>query len=127
MTAHKVELREKRGAMFETQPRFDVILNGSRVGELYFNTRGYVGRLPTHTGQSLEILVNDAPVLSTRLVKPDDNRLNIQLPAEVQQSVERQGVLNIRLRYANAISPGELGLSKDPRKLAIGIQALTLN
>jgi hypothetical protein len=97
----------------------------SRVHSLLLETTALLA--PTHTGQSLEILVNDAPVLSTRLVKPDDNRLNIQLPAEVQQNVERQGVLNIRLRYANAISPGELGLSKDPRKLAIGIQALTLN
>jgi hypothetical protein len=82
---------------------------------------------PTHAEQSLEIFVNDARVLWTRLIKPEANQINIDLPADVRELVERQGVLNIRFKYANAISPGELGMSKDPRKLAIGIQALTVN
>lgn len=82
---------------------------------------------PTHTEQSLEIVVNDVSVLSTRLVKPEANRINIGLPAAVQQLIERQGVLRIFFKYSNAISPGELGMSNDPRKLAIGLQALTLN
>jgi len=82
---------------------------------------------PTHAEQSLEVFVNDARVLSTRLIKPEANQINIDLPADVRELVERQGVLNIRFKYANAISPGELGMNKDPRKLAIGIQALTVN
>ncbi|MEN5044904.1 DUF6311 domain-containing protein [Pseudomonas koreensis] len=82
---------------------------------------------PSHTEQAVEIFVNDVRVLSTRLVKPEANRLNVELPVEVQQRVEQQGVLNIRFKYANAISPGELGMGKDMRKLAIGIQALTVN
>lgn len=41
--------------MLETTPRYDVVLNGAAVGELYFNTRGYVGYLPTVQGSKMDI------------------------------------------------------------------------
>jgi hypothetical protein len=55
--AHKVELIEtRRGcAMLEKTPRYDVVLNGQRVGQLTFNMRGYIGYLPLHTGQKVDI------------------------------------------------------------------------
>lgn len=82
---------------------------------------------PMHKEQALDIFVNDKRLLSTRLVKPEENRISIELPPDVQQLIQQQGFLRLSLKYANAISPGELGMSKDPRKLAIGLQALTLN
>jgi len=37
-----VETREDCG-IFETQPRYDVLLDGRKVGQLYFHMRGYTG------------------------------------------------------------------------------------
>ena len=34
----------------ERQPRFDVMLFGKKVGQLYFNMTGYVGTLPVPSG-----------------------------------------------------------------------------
>ncbi len=42
-------------AILETQPRYDILLHGKRIGQLYFNMRGYVGTLPTPRGTSLDI------------------------------------------------------------------------
>lgn len=41
-----VENRKDR-AMLEKESRWDVMLNGVQFCQLYFNTRGYVGYLPT--------------------------------------------------------------------------------
>jgi hypothetical protein len=55
--AHKVELIEtRRGcAMLEKTPRYDVVLNGQRVGQLTFNMRGYIGYLPLPSGGAVDI------------------------------------------------------------------------
>lgn len=53
---HKVTLKESaRRHMMERTPRYDVLLNGQRVGELYFNMRGYRGTLPLPGGRSFDI------------------------------------------------------------------------
>lgn len=82
---------------------------------------------PSHTEQGLEVIVNDVAVLSTRLLKAEANVVSVDLPAEVQQRIEREGVLVIRFQHADAVSPRALGMGLDPRKLAIGILALTLH
>jgi hypothetical protein len=46
----------RRGcAVAERYPRYDVLLNGVLYGQLYFNTKGYVGYLPTPNGAALNI------------------------------------------------------------------------
>jgi hypothetical protein len=42
-------------AMLETTPRYDVMLNGVKFDQLYFNCRGYVGTLPYPGGGSLSV------------------------------------------------------------------------
>ncbi|WP_445179411.1 DUF6311 domain-containing protein [Pseudomonas sp. McL0111] len=118
-------LNEPWGTWSEGAESQIVLRPNSRVRSLLLETTALLA--PNHTEQSLEIFVNDVRVLSTRLVKPEQNRINIELPADVQQLVERQGVMRIQFKYANAISPGELGMSNDSRKLAMGLQALTVN
>ena len=50
-----VETR-KGCAMFETHPRYDVLLHGEKVGQLYFNMTGYTGAyLPQPNGISLHV------------------------------------------------------------------------
>lgn len=49
-------VQTRRGCqMMEPKDRYDVMLRGARVGQLYFNMRGYVGYLPTPDGTNLDI------------------------------------------------------------------------
>ena len=54
---HVVSLAEAphKRAICETKMRFDVLLNGKVVGELWFNTKGYVGNLPLPCGGRMNI------------------------------------------------------------------------
>jgi hypothetical protein len=54
---HAIELVEnlRARAICETTPRYDVMLHGQKVDELYHNVRGYVGYLPTPSGAKLDI------------------------------------------------------------------------
>jgi len=56
-TTHKVTLRAnpRRRSILETKMRYDVLLNGNRVGELCYNMRGYIGYLPLPDGRRLDI------------------------------------------------------------------------
>lgn len=51
----RVELKETRGSFMETKPRYEVLLNGKKVDELYFNMTGYRGALPTIYGSKLDL------------------------------------------------------------------------
>jgi hypothetical protein len=55
MSTKAIELVEtRRGCeICEDTPRYDIMLHGSKVGQLYFNMRGYVGNLPTPDGTNL--------------------------------------------------------------------------
>jgi hypothetical protein len=53
-----IQLVETRNgcAMLEAKPRYDVLLHGKKVGQLYFNMTGYTGAyLPTPSGAALDI------------------------------------------------------------------------
>lgn len=39
-------------AICEREPRFDVLLHGKKVFQLYYNIRGYIGQLPAPDGKS---------------------------------------------------------------------------
>jgi hypothetical protein len=53
----KLQLQETREGceILEREPRYAVVLNGETVGQLRFNMRGYVGRLPQPSGIWLEM------------------------------------------------------------------------
>lgn len=65
----------RRRAMLETKMRYDVMLHGKRVAELYFNTRGYNANpgLPLPTGGFLSI-----PEGSLTSIKQEISVLNRQ-------------------------------------------------
>lgn len=46
---------QERPAKGSNPSDYDVLLHGRRVGELYFNTRGYRGTLPTPDGAPLDL------------------------------------------------------------------------
>ena len=54
--AISLQERPERRAICETHMRYDVLLHGKVVGDLYFNMRGYTGvNLPLPCGGSLSI------------------------------------------------------------------------
>lgn len=57
--AHKLMLKNAnhRRAMLETTDRYDLLLNGERVGEVYYNMSGYLidSGLPLPDGKRLEL------------------------------------------------------------------------
>jgi hypothetical protein len=54
---HVISLREapRKRAICETKMRYDILLNGKPVSELYFNMTGYCGYLPLPDGTKLDI------------------------------------------------------------------------
>lgn len=52
----RITLEERSGRhILERTPRYDILVNGIRKGELYFNMTGYVGYLPTVHGHNMDI------------------------------------------------------------------------
>ncbi|WP_445180332.1 DUF6311 domain-containing protein [Pseudomonas sp. McL0111] len=81
----------------------------------------------SHPRQAVEIRINQMPVLSTGLTRSTANKIDIALPVDVQQRVAQQGMLRIQFHFPSAVSPHDLGMSVDERKLAIGLLALTFH
>ena len=57
MAKPAIELIETRQGceMLESTPRYNVMLKGVIVDQLFYNMRGYVGNLPTPDGSSLYV------------------------------------------------------------------------
>ena len=51
--AFKITLRERRKAILQTKPDFDILLNGEKFGTLTYNMTGYIGSLPLPEGGKL--------------------------------------------------------------------------
>jgi hypothetical protein len=63
--------------MMETTKRFNVMLNGVKVEQLWWNMKGYVGNLPLPDGCSLYM-----PEGSLASFKREISRLNREFAAE---------------------------------------------
>lgn len=50
-----IKLISKKGSFLETKPRYEVMLEDKKVGELYFNMKGYIGSIPTPSNSSMSI------------------------------------------------------------------------
>lgn len=102
-----------------------ILRTSASVHSLVLETTALLG--PTHPQQALVISVNETQVLATSLIKSDTNFIDIALTPQLQKLIAEQGLLRIQFHFANAISPGELGMGEDARKLAIGLLALTVH
>ena len=65
-----VETRENC-SFCERTSRYNVLFNGKKVGQLYFNLRGYIGSLPTPNGHNL--IIGEKPISAYR---KEANKLN---------------------------------------------------
>ncbi|WP_347904602.1 DUF6311 domain-containing protein [Pseudomonas purpurea] len=95
------------------------------VHSLVLEASALVGAM--HPQQRVVISLNDVPVLSTRLTETDVSTLEIVLTPQAQAAIARQGYVRMRLQFADAASPQELGMSVDDRQMAMGLRALTVH
>ncbi|MFJ2462958.1 DUF6311 domain-containing protein [Pseudomonas sp. NPDC087615] len=81
----------------------------------------------THTRQGVLATINGLQALTTTLEKNDGNTLELKLTPAMHQRIREDGLLRLRLQFADAISPQALGMGNDQRLLALGLKAMTLN
>lgn len=81
---------------------------------------------PSHPTQTMEILVNDAVAKTISLTEQAGNRIRVDLPEPARSRLAERGTLDIRLRFPDAAAPGDIGLGDDPRALALGLVAITV-
>ena len=52
--AFKITLRERRKAVLQTKPDFNILLNGEVFGTLTYNMTGYIAYLPLPEGGKMD-------------------------------------------------------------------------
>ncbi len=52
--AFRITLKERRKAILQTKPDFDILLNGEVFGALTYNMTGYIGYLPLPEGGKMD-------------------------------------------------------------------------
>ena len=86
---------------------------------LSLNLRAFIS--PTHPIQKIEVWVNGRLQKIYNLSQPVNNKVNIPLLLD-----RARDYVLIDLRLPNSISPKELGMGDDTRKLAIGLESAVL-
>lgn len=74
--------------------------------------------------QRLTVTINGIPTADLVLTEPAAI-LDIKIPEAVKQGLENE-TLEVRFNFPDAASPKDIGLSDDPRELALGLIAVTI-
>ena len=74
--------------------------------------------------QRLTVTINEIPTADLVLKEPAAV-LDIKIPEAVKQELENE-TLEVRFNFPDAVSPKDIGLSDDPRELALGLIAVTI-
>jgi GT2 family glycosyltransferase len=82
---------------------------------------GFVGE--GYDGRDIEVLARDRSLLRRVLHRGDDARLDVTVAPEAI----REGILVLTLRTHNPISPKEVGVADDTRKLGYALRALQID
>jgi hypothetical protein len=82
---------------------------------------------PSHPKQDVEIRVNGALAATVSLTMNSGNQIEVPIPAPTQEGLAARGTLHVELRFPDAVRPKDIGLNDDPRNLALGLRAITVN
>ena len=93
-----------------------------RVDSIFIEANAFV---PSAIGnQRLTVTINGIPTVDLVLKEPAAV-LDIKIPGVVKQELENE-TLEILFNFPDAVSPKNIGLSDDPRELALGLIAVTI-
>ncbi|MES2535664.1 MAG: DUF6311 domain-containing protein [Pseudomonadota bacterium] len=81
---------------------------------------------PVHPKQEIVVTINDVLVFTASLTKPSGNLIDIAIPEKIQENIANLGVMHVQIQFPNAVNPKKIGFKEGDRKLALGLQAITL-
>lgn len=81
---------------------------------------------PGHPTQAVVIEVDGAAVCTVTLSKPTGNLIEIPISDAMRRDVAGDGVLRLRLIFKDAVRPVDVGINDDRRRLAVGLQTITV-
>jgi len=112
--------KEKWGGIWsngkESEIRLPLPKDGSK--KLVIQCQAFVNS--KHPAQKVEIFINNSLIKTVSLVNFNENTIEIDVP----QSAFSLPFLKIDFKFESAISPKDLAINNDERKLAIGIKSI---
>lgn len=76
--------------------------------------------------QDIEVRLNGVQAKTVRLTRFDGNRFEVPVPASVREALKERGELVVQFRFAHAARPKDVRINDDARKLALGLEAITV-
>lgn len=76
--------------------------------------------------QKVLVKINDELVQTVMLTQPSGNRIDITIPLALQEKIKKTGLLRLKFELPDAVSPKEIGMNEDGRKLALGLISITV-
>lgn len=80
-----------------------------------------------HTKQIINVKINGIMIKPIILNKDTGGYFKIVIPSKAKEQINAKSLINIVFNFPNAVSPSEIGMNHDLRKLGIGLVALTIN
>jgi hypothetical protein len=106
-------------------PEADIIFPvDGKLQKVILEASAYVSE--RHPLQEVSMRINNEHVLNANWVNASAKTIEISVPGNIQGEVLERGNLHIRMRFANAIRPADIGVIGDNRKLSIGLRSVTL-
>lgn len=81
---------------------------------------------PSHPAQDIAIKIDGMHVANRSITGTAHELINIAITDGVRRAMPRGGLLRLELIFENAVSPRDLGMSADNRKLSIGLISVTV-
>jgi hypothetical protein len=79
-----------------------------------------------HPKKKIVVKINKNLVETITIINRAENRIDIAIPLRLQENIRTDGFVRIKFHFLDAISPKEIGMNEDGRKLALGLQASTV-
>lgn len=102
-------------------------LNPTPTNDLLLVIEGHSFLTSTHPNQEIDVIVNDIKLKTLEFSENDINDTSKTVLIPLQLVHAMAGRIVIRFNFNNPISPAELSISGDTRKLGLGLVALKLS
>ena len=76
---------------------------------------------PFHPKQDVAIKLNGISLSGISIDHSNPELIHIAITDEIKRSIPRGGLIALEFKFPNAVSPLDLHVSADPRKLSIGL------